>query len=364
MTKNFMGWSPKAIGDEFRKGIYTENEISGVFGRLSSPLLHIDFKSKIDMKSGNTGLFSRNSAATYTDRYGTLKEASEETPRFARDGLILEGSAVNLLSFSDNLSDASWENPNGNYTVNSHTAISPNGESLASNITIDVAGDVTFSKAVSGVAGNTYGISFWARVASGDTTSGEVTLQGNASSTFSVSDAWERKTISVNTTSDFSRIDFSFNDLVDVEVFGFQLEEGSATSYMPNGPREADSYTIDTYDNFSGWGSEFTLHFEVTGDFLLEDSDGNYVSTRSGDVTCSISGKLLSAHDKVKSLTVTSSGSVVSLYVNGRLKDNSEINGVTSNGTFSITGNSGNLKSLRSYDFQLTPQEVMILKEK
>lgn len=41
--------------------------------------------------------YSRNSNATYTDKYGKLKAASANEPRFEKDGLLLEGQSTNLI---------------------------------------------------------------------------------------------------------------------------------------------------------------------------------------------------------------------------------------------------------------------------
>jgi len=102
MQKNNMGWSPQVVGDEFRKGIYTEDEVKGTFGRISSPLLDLPLQNSLVMKAGvGSVTFTRSTTATYIDRYSSLQTATIDEARFEKDGLLIEGSSTNISLYSE-----------------------------------------------------------------------------------------------------------------------------------------------------------------------------------------------------------------------------------------------------------------------
>ena len=108
MKKNNKGWSPHSIGEEFRKGIYTEDEIKGSQGRLSSPLCSLQLKNRIDFNGAGSATFNRATTATYIDRYGVLQYASVDEPRFEKDGLLIEGDSTNNILYSDDISNPAY----------------------------------------------------------------------------------------------------------------------------------------------------------------------------------------------------------------------------------------------------------------
>jgi len=81
--------------------ITVPNALGGALGRLTSPLLDLPLKNSLSMKAGVGAVaFSRSTTATYIDRYGVLKTAAVGEPRFGKDGLLIEGSSTNILTYS------------------------------------------------------------------------------------------------------------------------------------------------------------------------------------------------------------------------------------------------------------------------
>lgn len=89
---------------------YTKTEVAGSIGRINSPLLNLPLKNSLDYETGNGQItFSRSTNATYIDRYGVLKYAEVDEPRFEKEGLLIEGVSTNFLSNSSNMSDTTNE---------------------------------------------------------------------------------------------------------------------------------------------------------------------------------------------------------------------------------------------------------------
>jgi hypothetical protein len=67
-------------------------------GNINSPLLDMPLNNSLVMKAGvGSATFTRASTATYVDRYGVLKTAAIDVPRFESKGYLTEGSKTNLL---------------------------------------------------------------------------------------------------------------------------------------------------------------------------------------------------------------------------------------------------------------------------
>jgi len=102
-------------------------------GNIMSPLLWLPLKNSLDMITGTGSVtFSRASTATYIDRYGVLKYASIDEPRFEKEGLLIEGPSTNLLLYSEDFSNSVWSKMNG-LTVTSNTSevTAPDGSNNA-----------------------------------------------------------------------------------------------------------------------------------------------------------------------------------------------------------------------------------------
>ena len=80
--------------------------------------------------------FSRNSTATYFDKFGVMRTASTGVPRIDYDpitgecrGLLVEEQRTNLLSYSEQFDNSYWYKDNSSVTPN--IVISPDGNVTA-----------------------------------------------------------------------------------------------------------------------------------------------------------------------------------------------------------------------------------------
>jgi hypothetical protein len=89
-------------------------------GNINNPLLDMPLKNSLAMKSGvGSVTFTRASIATYIDRYGVLKLAGVDTPRFEKQGYLNEGGSTNLLLQSNDMIVSPWVNGIGGFVTQS-----------------------------------------------------------------------------------------------------------------------------------------------------------------------------------------------------------------------------------------------------
>ena len=113
----------KAQIDTIIADLYTKEEIAGAIGNINSPLLDLSLQSSLSMKAGvGSVTFSRSTTATYIDRYGVLKTAAVDEPRFEKDGLLIEGSNTNISLYSED--STKWGSYHSSVAVDS-TVINP-----------------------------------------------------------------------------------------------------------------------------------------------------------------------------------------------------------------------------------------------
>lgn len=208
-------------------------------------------------RTGNT--------ATVIGSNGLLQSVNADIPRFDYNattlqckGLLIEESSVNLLTYSQDFSNAAW-NITTNITVATSATVDPAGGTGAYSITAGAA-SATFGRTITGTAGLSYTYSFWIRRKTGV---GGVTVavgDGNFQSiSAQVSSAWNRVSVtSLNTSTTTIRAYIALSVSGDaVEIYGAQLEQKAfATSYIPtvaaSVTRNADVATM-TGTNFSDW---------------------------------------------------------------------------------------------------------------
>jgi len=96
-----------AIGDKIH--LINKEEVQGAIGNISNPLLDLPLNNSLAMKQGVGSVeFTRSTTATYIDRYGVLKTADIDEPRFEKDGLLIEGSSTNVSIHSQTFTDSSY----------------------------------------------------------------------------------------------------------------------------------------------------------------------------------------------------------------------------------------------------------------
>ncbi|RLF66470.1 MAG: hypothetical protein DRN30_02070 [Thermoplasmata archaeon] len=132
------------------------NQLSLVVGNISSPIVDLELINSINLKAGVGSVeFSRATTATYIDRYGVLKYADIDEPRFEREGLLLEGSSTNLLKWSEDFTQSEWWK--GQTTIQSNVTTAPDGSETASKLveTTDEQYHV-IHQSIEATAGTTY----------------------------------------------------------------------------------------------------------------------------------------------------------------------------------------------------------------
>jgi len=182
-----------------------------------------------------------------------------QAPRFdynpttlAPRGLLIEGSATNLATHSNNFSNAVWslDTASGtNPTVSTVSQTGPDGASTVTRIILDKTGGL-FSRVLQSLTGTTsqpYTISVWmkANTANGGASTQNVGLRiGSDSSGFNcvVTTTWKRfqYTYTLSGSTDAAAQILLWDNITgndetaDVLVYGCQLEAGSgASSYIP-----------------------------------------------------------------------------------------------------------------------------------
>lgn len=143
--------------------------MSQAVGNLAAPLTHLPLKKNLLTAQGQSiCTFTRASAATYTDRYGTLKTAAADTPRFTADGLLIEGASTNLLTYSEQFDNAAWTKLRSSVSANTTEITDPYGTNLADKLIEDTTATITHlvSQIYSFTTGTTYTFSVYAKAGS------------------------------------------------------------------------------------------------------------------------------------------------------------------------------------------------------
>lgn len=404
-------------------GYWSVNIPLGVVGNIMSPLLDLPLQNSLSMKAGvGSTTFTRASTATYIDRYGVLKTASIDEPRFEKEGYLNEGSSTNLLTYSDNML-IGYSTSRATLTL-STTELSPDGITYASKLreTTDIGGSYLY-KSTTFTAGTTYTHSVFAKSINGqnlklnpfsvgtgfdktysavfDLTNG--TISGSDASNANIvplSNGWYRCSITatctttatgnaqlVNVGTDYNSPDYG------LYIFGAQLEAlPFASSYIPTTTstvtRSADVLQVTRENNFpnaenNAQGYSIVYKYDTFGTaagtrilWSLYTSSNNYVHATLGTNTIANSiSNYIGANSNITSITNLDSRKVVQTqnnnslkqYINGLLADND----VNTTGKLSETGNSltnltigsfyGHISNFKVYDFELTPVEVALL---
>ena len=293
------------------------------------PTLNLDFANSQSLDERIT--FSRGSIGTFMNKNGLIETAAANIPRFDYDpisgeckGLLIEESRQNLLTYSEDFSNAAWTKSQSSIITTS--IIAPNGSTAYKLVENTVSGvghyftQSSISKTSNAVLtltifakaaerqylglvinsastgfGNRYGAEF--NLGNG-TVSEHDPAQGTYSSgSYSITpypNGWYRCRITCTTSTDAQsqvRI-FTFRDTNQwtsssayagdgtsgIYVWGAQIEAGSfPTSYIPTSgstvTRSADNASM-TGTNFSSWYNQNEGTFYISG-------NASYVFQRS-----------------------------------------------------------------------------------
>lgn len=250
------------------------NRLIPLLRRGDGSTLSLDFTSMSSLDSRLT--FTRASTtSTFINSSGLVATAGTNVARFdynpttlAPRGLLIEGSATNLLNWSESFATTGGTNNNWadtNITRNSTNNTDPANGTTALRVTAASANGTIISTAAIGTSAQRT-FSIWLRRVSG-TGDIQYTLDnGSTYTTQAITSSWVRYTFASTTAA--QRVGIRIVTSGDsIELWGAQLEAGSgASSYIPTGAstvqRAADSIEI-TGTNFSSWWPNPTTEFSV-----------------------------------------------------------------------------------------------------
>jgi hypothetical protein len=328
--------------------------------------LSLDFTAMGDTLDSRFTFTRSSTTSTYINSSGLVATAGTNVPRFDYDpttltarGLLIEGSATNIATYSNDFSNAIWTLDNSGGTLPAVSTVSqtgPDGASTVTRITFNKTGGV-FSRirqTLSGTASQPYTMSVWmkANTASGGASTQNVGLRiGADSAGFNcvVTTTWKRfqYTYTLSGTDAAAQImlwdNITSNDeTADVLVYGCQIELGSgASSYIPTGAstvqRTADT-CIAASTGFSSWFTGGT-----TGTFYADWFGGvrGITSTvRTVLSTSDVTGRHLHLQQTAAAgnLKVADFGAA-----NSVTTSNSITSGARTKGAFSFSGSTVNL---------------------
>jgi uncharacterized membrane protein len=209
--------------------------------------------------------FTRSGTGTYINSSGYVTTASTNVARFEYDpatlairGLLIEGSATNLLNWSETFATTGGTNNNWadtNLTRTSTNNTSPRNDATALQITASAGNGTIISSAAIGTSASRT-LSVWLRRVTG-TGNIQYTLDNGTNWTTQViTSSWVRYSFAATTAA--QRVGFRIVTSGDaIELWGAQLEAGSgASSYIvtvaSQVTRNADSCLMSG-TNFSSW---------------------------------------------------------------------------------------------------------------
>ena len=179
--------------------------------------------------------FSRGSSATRVNKDGLIESVASNVPRLDYSdagcpSLLLEPQRSNLVTYSEDFSNASWVKTN--CTINSNNAISPNGTQNADKLDFTTSNGEILS-VTTFVSGQEYTMSFYAKTESGtlDFTYGNMaytSVSGTATT------EWQRFELTQTLPTSVRYPKIQTTEIGSLLLWGFQIEQGSyATSYIP-----------------------------------------------------------------------------------------------------------------------------------
>lgn len=299
-------------------GYWVVNVPLGAIGNINSPLLDMPLKNSLAMKAGvGSATFTRASTATYIDRYGVLKSAAVDEPRFEKEGYLNEGASTNLHFYSETINSTNYTATQCTLTQNTTETLDPYGTNVSTKVTATATGFTYFYRLGQPISGTSYTQSYYVKAGTENLvkillhnnsfgvdknvvfnlTTGTIqsTTSDTTSSILAVGNGWYR----ISATATATTSTFGFMSILAWEgssnigeyfyVFGAQLEAlPFASSYIPTVAsavtRSADNLNATLIGNTPlGWNDktiiiDFTYYGTTAtkGQGLFSFDDINY----------------------------------------------------------------------------------------
>lgn len=273
---------------------------------------------------------NRSTTATYFDSAGVLQTAPANTPRFnynpsnlASNGLLIEPSTTNLITYSEQLDNAAWSKLR--CSVSADSVASPNGILSADKVVEDTSANSTHPvfRTPTLLSSTSYIYSFFVKASgrnfirlnmstnvvtplSGDvdlTTGAYTTTTPSRMSVLSCGNGWYRVAGQITTnpsvvgstnlfiymSSALGQISYTGDGVSGIYLWGLQLEVGAGpTSYIPTTStatsRGPDLLTVSSSSGWLGSNTSFNIDADV----------GIVSSINSGGITASGNGHIRS----------------------------------------------------------------------
>ena len=241
---------------------------------------------------------TRASVATRVNENGLIEEVASNVPRLDySDGgcpsLLLEPTATNPITYSEDFSDASWTKA-GNAVVTPNNAISPDGTLNASTVTgLDGTGtNDLYTQPTFNTSNKTVTYSVYLKGSGTLRINVSNNIDDNSSKTLTLTSNWERYFITYSfNASTSTQMVCNLDDLsataTTYEVWGAQLEENSySTSYI----KTVGTTQTRVADTASGSGNSTVINSTegtLYGEFSNTENDTNYnrINLSDGTVT-------------------------------------------------------------------------------
>ena len=370
--------------------------------RLDDSLLYMPLYNSLDVERGvGTVAFTRSTLATYLDRYGVIRNAAADVPRFEQNGLLMEGASTNLLLRSQEFETSAWAK--NDCTITPDDIAAPTGSVNADKMAANSTGNFfIFNTVTATTADKTFTFSVWLkhgtftkninlRIREGDG-SGDVSILITTLTTewqrFEVtktfpSDAVANVQCFIDPVTDHSSGDYFY-------VWGAQFEElPFPSSYMHTAgstvTRTTDECSITPTDNVPLQAN--TMAFLADIDLLGHNAQNQYVFRVVGETNRIIQAQRASSSDRLHlfygdqnvtsgqklnagqtyrvGLTHDGAG-VASVWIDGVKKATAPTADVSESlGTFIGIGTPsdqlfGHITNFRIYDRALTDQEMSV----
>jgi len=265
--------------------------------------------------------FTRASGATYLDSDGVLKTASTNTPRIEYDadgnrlGLLVEGQRTNLVTYSEDFSNAAWDHPDATVTANDTTA--PDGTTTAEKYTstgidrinqlVSLASGtvVTYSIFVKYVDVQWIRVAVWSGSGGGNQIRAWFDVQNGVKGT-------ENTAFNANTIS--ASIQSAGNGWYRLSVTG-NFTDGTTTYYPSITTADADASTIREVGSFYLWGAQLeegafpTSYIPTSGSTATRAADVASIPTSAfgynaseGTVVCEAQTKDIASNGRLYSI--------------------------------------------------------------